>query len=225
VRVRFARFWERRCPPAAAELRRCLRCGNRLRNKVTAVTTSRTGPGLVERIRSAGEGNHRSGQTRCAPGRRPRSRGRPAHPLWAADLRGLANAPQLSFGDSIRRRGCAAAGVRLAGPELSAVCRQDLYGAWRLLSVFETPDRCVLLVVAEHTRSANPYQLLYEMLGIGEPQEPRTKPACCNPDGQPPISPDLVKRFERGLRISPRAVRHRQGWRQTSPLRPKWVVP
>jgi hypothetical protein len=124
----------------------------------------------------------------------------PAHPLWAADLRGLANAPQLSFGDSIRRRGCAAAGVRLAGPELSAVCRQDLYGAWRLLSVFETPDRCVLLVVAEHTRSANPYQLLYEMLGIGEPQEPRTKPACCNPDGQPPISPDLVKRFERGLR-------------------------
>jgi hypothetical protein len=60
-------------------------------------------------------------------------------------------------------------------------------------------DRRSALPQAEHTRSANPYQLLYEMLGIGEPQEPRTKPACCNPDGQPPISPDLVKRFERGL--------------------------
>ena len=72
--------------------------------------------------------------------------------------------------DSIRRRGCAAAGVRLAGPEFSAVCRLDLYGAWRLLSVFETPDRCVLLVVAEHTRSANPYQPLYEMLGRRAPR-------------------------------------------------------
>ena len=49
----------------------------------------------------------------------------------------------------------------------------DLYGAWRLLSVFETPDRCVLLLlVAEHTRLANPYQLLYEVLGIDEPEEP-----------------------------------------------------
>ena len=50
----------------------------------------------------------------------------------------------------IRRRGCAAAGVRLAGQELSAICRLDLYGAWRLLTVFESPDRCVLLLVAEH---------------------------------------------------------------------------
>ena len=29
------------------------------------------------------------------------------------------------------RRGCAAAGVRLAGQELSAICRLDLYGSWR----------------------------------------------------------------------------------------------
>jgi hypothetical protein len=85
-------------------------------------------------------------------------------------MRGKAKASLILAVDDIRRRGCAAAGVRLAGEELSAVCRMDLYGAWRLLTIFETPDRCVLLVVAEHTRSANPYQLLYEVLGIGEPE-------------------------------------------------------
>jgi hypothetical protein len=102
--------------------------------------------------------------------------------------------------EDIRRRGCAAAGVRLAGGELSVVCRLDLYGAWRLLTVFEAPDRCILLLVAEHTRTANPYRLLYAALGITEPEEPRTKPPCCNSDGQPPIDPHVVARFERGLR-------------------------
>jgi hypothetical protein len=75
--------------------------------------------------------------------------------------------------------------VRLAGEQLSAVCRLDLYGAWRLLTTFEAPDRCILLLVAEHTRSASPYQLLYDALGIDEPREPRTKPACCDTDGRP----------------------------------------
>ena len=102
--------------------------------------------------------------------------------------------------EDIRQRGCAAAGVRLAGEELSGICRLDLYGAWRLLTVFEDPDRCVLLLVAEHTRSANPYQPLYVALGIDEPDEPRTKPTCCDSEGQPPIARDLVARFERGLR-------------------------
>ncbi len=107
-----------------------------------------------------------------------------------ASLRGKARASPVLAVDDIRRRGCAAAGVLLAGAELSAVCRLDLY-AWRLLTVFETPDRCVLLVVAEHTRSANPYQKLYEMLGIGEPEEPRTKPTCCDLDGTHLSAPKL----------------------------------
>jgi hypothetical protein len=42
--------------------------------------------------------------------------------------------------------------------------------------------------------------MLYEALGIGEPEEPRTKPTCCDLDGHPPISPEIVTRFERGLR-------------------------
>jgi hypothetical protein len=117
-----------------------------------------------------------------------------------ADLRGKAKASFIVAVEEIRQRGCAAAGVRLAGGELSGICRLDLYGAWRLLTVFEEQDRCVLLLVAEHTRSANPYRLLYVALGIGEPDEPRTKPTCCDSAGRPPIAPDVVARFERGLR-------------------------
>lgn len=117
-----------------------------------------------------------------------------------ASLRGKAKASLVLAVDDIRRRGCAAAGVRLAGEQVSAVCRLDLYGAWRLLTSFEAPDRCILLLVAEHTRSANPYQLLYAALGIAEPERPRTKPACCDSEGQPPVAPDLVARFERGAR-------------------------
>ena len=115
-------------------------------------------------------------------------------------MRGKAKASFILAVADIRRRGCAAAGVRLTGTSLSAICRLDLYGAWRLLTVFEAPDRCISLLVAEHTRSANPYQMLYAALGINEPDQPRTKPTCCDAEGQPPIDPDLVARFERGLR-------------------------
>ena len=82
-------------------------------------------------------------------------------------LRGKAKASFLLAVENIRRRGCAAAGVRLAGEALSGICRLDLYGAWRLLTVFEAPDRCILLLVAEHTRSANPYRLLYAAWWLG----------------------------------------------------------
>jgi hypothetical protein len=123
-----------------------------------------------------------------------------------AALRGKARASFLLAVEDIRRRGCAAAGVRLAGETLSGICRLDLYGAWRLLTVFEAPDRCVLLLVAEHTRSASPYSLVYAALGIDEPEEPRTKPSCCDADGQPPVDPDLAQQFERGLRDLGRAL-------------------
>jgi hypothetical protein len=69
-------------------------------------------------------------------------------------MRGKAKASPLLAVDDIRQRGCAAAGVRLAGEHLSAVCRLDLYAAWLLLTTFEAPHLCILLLVAEHTRSA-----------------------------------------------------------------------
>jgi hypothetical protein len=68
----------------------------------------------------------------------------------------------------------------LAGEQLSAVCKLDLYGAWRLLTTFEARSRCIMLLVAEHTRSGNPYQLLYDALDIDRLGEPRSKPTCCD---------------------------------------------
>jgi hypothetical protein len=65
-----------------------------------------------------------------------------------AQLRGKPRVSFLLAVDDIRHRGRAAAGVRLTGADLSAICRLDLYGAWRLLTVFEAPDRCILLLVA-----------------------------------------------------------------------------
>jgi hypothetical protein len=121
--------------------------------------------------------------------------------IWNRRAASSAIRPQRSHAGCLDRPGCAAAGVRLPGEAaLPGVCRLDLYGAWRLLTVFEAPDRCVLLLVSEHTRSANPYRLLYAALGIGEPEDPRTKPSCCDAEGQPPIGADLAEQFECGLR-------------------------
>jgi hypothetical protein len=129
--------------------------------------------------------------------------------LAAAQIAALRGKPKaaldLAVAD-IRHRGCAAAGVRLTGPTISSFCRLDLHAAWRLLTAFETPDRCILLLVAEHTRSENPYRLLYSVLGISEPKGPRTKPTCCDPEGQPPIDPDLVARFEHDARSLARGL-------------------
>jgi hypothetical protein len=123
-----------------------------------------------------------------------------------AGLRGRPRASFLLAVDDILRRGCAAAGVRLTGVGISSICRLDLYGAWRLLSVFESADRCVVLMVAEHTREENPYRLIYETLGISEPAGPRTKPSYCDPDGEAPIDPDLAQRLEAGLAELARAL-------------------
>jgi hypothetical protein len=88
----------------------------------------------------------------------------------------------------------------------------------------ESPDRCTLLLAAEHTRSASPYRLLYTALGIDEPEEPRTKPSCCDAEGQPPVDPDLVELFERGLRdlgrTPVRRCDERGNWRQVAAARP-----
>jgi hypothetical protein len=116
-----------------------------------------------------------------------------------AAMRGRAKASLFLAVDEIRRQGCLAAGVRLAGAEISAVCRRDLYGQWRLLTAFETAERCYLLLVEQHLRTANPHHLLYDALGIVVPIEPRTKPACCD-DGYPPVDPELIGRFERGAK-------------------------
>ena len=87
--------------------------------------------------------------------------------------------------------------------------------------MFEAPDRCILLLVAQHTGSENPYQLLYSILGISEPKGPRTKPTCCDPEGQPPIDPDLIERFEQDARPLARSLSRSPEKRRTTGSRRK----
>ena len=119
-----------------------------------------------------------------------------------ASLRGKARASFLLAVEDIRHRGCAAAGVRLTGEALSGICRLDLYGAWRLLTVFEAPDRCVMLLVAEHTRSTNPYRLLYAALGLDEPEEPGPSHHAAMPKGSLPSIPTSLNDSNAACEIS-----------------------
>jgi len=127
----------------------------------------------------------RAGWTRSGSGRRPRS----CSSTGAASCRACR---------SRWRPGCwrcparpSRRGGRRPAIRRSPVgdCRLDLYSAWRLLTAFEAPDRCVLLLVAEHTRSASPYRLLYEALASTNPKSPGPSHHAATPTGSHPSTP------------------------------------
>ena len=67
---------------------------------------------------------------------------------------------------------------------------KQLRGALRVVVAFESPQRACVLLVGPHD-SADPgldmYAQVYALLGTGSPAGAnRTKPPCCNDDGQPP---------------------------------------
>lgn len=76
----------------------------------------------------------------------------------------------------------------------------------------------MLLLVAQHTRTENPYQLLYRILGIGEPGEPRTKPTCCDPKGQPPAFSPQARNGPGALTCRNRSMRRTPTVLRTAPL-------
>lgn len=64
----------------------------------------------------------------------------------------------------------------------------ELCGAWRPPTTFEAPKLCTLLSVAEHTRSANPCQLLYDVPRIDQPEEPApSRAAVTQKASRPPL--------------------------------------
>jgi hypothetical protein len=89
--------------------------------------------------------------------------------------------------DDIRRRGCAGAGVRLKGAGLSDICRLYLYGAWRLLTVFETKTGascCWSPSTPARRIRTNSSTTRWTSANLSSP---RTKPTCCDAEGQPPV--------------------------------------
>ena len=103
-----------------------------------------------------------------------------------------------AFLDDLSLNGCAALAYRLTGPvPLSRLCVKHLRAALRVVVAFEPPQRACVLLVGPHN-AADPgldvYAELYEFLGAAPPDgASRTKPPCCDDDGQPPgLGDDLA---------------------------------
>jgi hypothetical protein len=91
--------------------------------------------------------------------------------------------------EQLEASGCKAASYRLSGAgELPRYCVVTLPRNWRLIIEFPGEDEVALLILAEHSRSSDPYALLAELAGLERhPSTPRTKMACCSDDGLPPL--------------------------------------
>jgi hypothetical protein len=96
-----------------------------------------------------------------------------------------------AFLDDLSLNGCAALAYRLTGPApLSRLCVKHLRAALRVVVAFESPQRACVLLVGPHDATdpgLDVYAELYELLGAAPSAGGgRTKPACCDADGQPP---------------------------------------
>jgi hypothetical protein len=106
-------------------------------------------------------------------------------------LRGPRRKAYQQFEQSLAHQGCAALGYRLTGQApLSSLCVKHLRGRDRVVVCF-VADQAWILLVGPHDEgdaTADVYLALYELLGIEQPTQPRTKPPCCgtDPDQSPP---------------------------------------
>ncbi|MEV0455024.1 hypothetical protein [Catellatospora methionotrophica] len=106
-------------------------------------------------------------------------------------LRGRQKLAVLDFLILIEAQGCAAMGYRLTGGEpLERICVKHLEGTWRIAVAFASEQHAWILLIGEHD-AKNPdrdiYATLYLMIDQSPPSGMRTKPACCDPAGLPPI--------------------------------------
>ena len=104
-------------------------------------------------------------------------------------LRGARAAAYVRFEQTLAERGCAALAYRLTGRDpLPRICVQHLRGSDRALVAFESGEAWVLLVGPHDAGDAarDVCRTLYGLAGVDIPIEPRTKPPCCDEDGQPP---------------------------------------
>jgi hypothetical protein len=120
-------------------------------------------------------------------------------------LRGPRKRTYSAFLLELAVNGCAAMSYRLAGPEpLPRLCVRHLRRADRVVVAFEAQDRAWIVLVGPHTetRQSNVYELLHRLIGATvEPAERRTKPPCCDEDGEAPVSDeDLVIQLARRTR-------------------------
>lgn len=116
--------------------------------------------------------------------------------------------------DAIRRlayEGCHAAGYALSGPHpwpgLYSVHIED----WRILVTFPTPHEVTVVKIARHSDDSDPYAEVAAELGIPVSTSPRTKPPCCQPDGEAPVDDTIAAQIEDAYaRLSRKNLRRRR---------------
>jgi hypothetical protein len=94
--------------------------------------------------------------------------------------------------ERLSREGCRAADYALSGPPPWPHLCAIHFGGWRVIVAFPADDEVAITKIAPHDPSSDPYRELAEDLGIPVSAEERTKPPCCDPDGEPPVDAQIV---------------------------------
>ncbi len=94
--------------------------------------------------------------------------------------------------ERLAREGCRAADYALSGPPPWPHLCAVHFDGWRVVVAFPAQDEVAIMKIAPHDPASDPYREIADELGIPVSTEPRTKPPCCDPDGEPPVDADLV---------------------------------
>lgn len=98
--------------------------------------------------------------------------------------------------EQLAREGCRAADYALSGPPPWPHLCAVHFDGWRVVVAFPTDDEVAIVKIAPHDPASDPYREIAEDLGIPVSTEARTKPPCCEPDGTPPVDPELVENVQ-----------------------------
>lgn len=98
--------------------------------------------------------------------------------------------------EHLAREGCRATDYALSGPPPWPRLCAVHFDSWRVIVAFPTDDEVAIVKIAPHDPARDPYREIAEDLGIPASTEPRTKPPCCEPDGAPPVGPEVVENVQ-----------------------------
>lgn len=98
-----------------------------------------------------------------------------------------------SIVERLANEGCRAADYALSGPPPWPHLCAVHFDGWRVVVAFPAEHEVTIVKIARHDRSSDPYREIADDLGIAVSTVPRTKPPCCEPDGDPPVDPELVE--------------------------------
>lgn len=91
-------------------------------------------------------------------------------------------------------------------PHLCAVHFDD----WRVIVAFPILDEVVTLKIGPHNPTNDPYKEIADELGVPVSTVERTKPPCCDPEGEPPVDSAVVEQLESAFsRLTRRQQRER----------------